>query len=217
METIIETKICKRCNKELTLDKFYKHPGYKDGLCNKCKICVGEVQYENVLEKQKQVESNIWTCSSCNRELVLDSENFHKRSDSVTGYQHRCKVCLKKDPRRVTRLIKNNDLDLFIYDNFYNAQYRAKKKNIEFTITSQDLKELWDSQKGKCALTGLNMTHIKLEGKVKTNLSIDRINPNLGYIKDNVQLVCNIVNVMKSDMNMDDLKYYCNLILQGHD
>jgi hypothetical protein len=56
-----------------------------------------------------------------------------------------------------------------------------------------------------------------LEGKLKTNGSIDKINPSLGYTKDNIQFVCNIVNIMKSDMSMEELTYFCKIIINNNE
>lgn len=36
----METKICKKCGKELPVDKFYKNKSQKDGLGYYCKDCV---------------------------------------------------------------------------------------------------------------------------------------------------------------------------------
>lgn len=44
---------------------------------------------------------------------------------------------------------------------------------------------MWNKQKGKCALTGIPMTVTK-SGRTNTNISIDRIDSNKGYTKDNV-------------------------------
>ena len=79
------------------------------------------------------------------------------------------------------------------------------------------MKELWNKQKGLCALTSIKMTHTILEGKLKTNGSIDKINPSLGYTKDNIQFVCNIVNIMKSDMSMEELTYFCKIIISNNE
>ena len=35
----METKICKKCNNELSLDNFFKDSKSKDGLQSYCKIC----------------------------------------------------------------------------------------------------------------------------------------------------------------------------------
>ncbi|NDB81391.1 MAG: hypothetical protein EB127_01390, partial [Alphaproteobacteria bacterium] len=65
--------------------------------------------------------------------------------------------------------------------------------------------------------TGINMTHTILEGKLKTNASIDKINPSLGYTKGNIQFVCNVANMMKSDMSIEDLIYFCKLIINNNE
>lgn len=36
----METKICKKCGKELPVDKFYKNKSQKDGFGYYCKDCV---------------------------------------------------------------------------------------------------------------------------------------------------------------------------------
>jgi len=60
------------------------------------------------------------------------------------------------------------------------------------------------------------MTHSILQGKLRTNASIDKINPELAYTQDNVQLVCNTVNMMKSDMSMSELINFCTLIINNN-
>ena len=36
----METKICKKCGKELPVDKFYKNKSQKDGFGYYCKDCI---------------------------------------------------------------------------------------------------------------------------------------------------------------------------------
>jgi hypothetical protein len=40
---------------------------------------------------------------------------------------------------------------------YHNAERRAKELNIELTI--EDIHELYNKQKGLCAISGLQMTH----------------------------------------------------------
>ena len=58
------------------------------------------------------------------------------------------------------------------------------------------------------------MTYYFDSGRVPTNLSVDRIDSSLGYIKGNIQLVCMAVNQMKSDLTVEQLKYFCKSILE---
>ena len=214
---MIDYKICKLCKEKLSINNFWKNPSIKDGFFNKCKICANKVKDINALKKQKYLQNNLWTCLTCDITLPLTKDNFYKRNDSKTGFQNRCKKCLQKDPTRVNRLIKKDDLDLFIKDRFYGAKNRSIKKGIKFELTLDFLKDLWKIQNGLCAITKIKMTHTILEGKLKTNLSIDKINPTLGYTKDNIQLICNIINIMKSDMSIKDLIYFSKLIIQENE
>ena len=57
------------------------------------------------------------------------------------------------------------------------------------------------------------MTYKFYEGRVNSNLSIDRIDSTKGYSKDNVQLVCMAANQMKNDLSMEELTSLCSMIL----
>lgn len=48
-----------------------------------------------------------------------------------------------------------------------------------------------------------------------TNLSIDRIDPSKGYEIGNIQLVCAIVNIMKSTLSISELQWWCKRIVEG--
>jgi len=213
----MKTKICKLCKEELSIDNFWKNPSVKDGYFNKCKSCATKVKNINALKKQQYINNNLWTCSGCNLTLPLTSKNFYKRTDSETGFQHRCKICLKKDPKRCDRLVKKDDLEYYLKDRFFGARNRAKTKNISFNLTLDYLKELWNIQEGKCAISKIKMSHSILEGKLDINASIDKIDPSKGYTIGNVQFVCNRVNMMKSDMLMNNLIYFCKLIISNNE
>lgn len=87
-----------------------------------------------------------------------------------------------------------------------------KKKRQELTL--EYCMQIYFSQEGKCAITGEEMTHVRGKGRVLTNISIDRIDPNIGYVEGNIQFVTHKVNLLKSDMQMEDLYKTCELVLQ---
>lgn len=210
---------CKGCRKNypLTAEFFYRNPGNTTGFFSKCKKCANSVNEINAVKQQKFLEENLWTCSTCDRTLLLNKDNFYKRSDSKTGFQFRCKQCMKKDPGRCKRLINNGDLNYFLHERYIGCRSRSRKKKLDFNISEEDIKDLWIKQNGLCAISGIKMNHSVLKGKVKTNLSVDRIDPLLGYIKGNIQLVCNIVNIMKSNMPTKDLIFFCKQIIKYND
>lgn len=72
---------------------------------------------------------------------------------------------------------------------------------------------MWNTQNGKCALTGIQMTHVRGEGRVPTNMSLDRIDSDGGYTRDNVQLVCLQANMMKQQMDTAGLLWWAKTIV----
>lgn len=60
MESGMETKICKKCGSELSIDMFGRHKLSQDGLRNWCKECVNEDQHKRSkkVDKLKKVYSN---------------------------------------------------------------------------------------------------------------------------------------------------------------
>jgi hypothetical protein len=93
-----------------------------------------------------------------------------------------------------------------------------KNKNRKSSnITLEDLKDCWDKQHGKCAYTNTLLilpTHKnhKLEVPNWRVASVDRIDSNLGYIKDNIQFVSRTINYAKHTMKHDDMINFINFI-----
>jgi len=208
----MKAKTCKLCKQTLDISNFWKNPSIKDGFFNKCKPCAVKVTDINAIKRQQYINDNLWTCSTCEKTFELNSKNFHKRNDSQTGFQHRCKECLYKDKARSTRKINYSDLDYFLIDLIRLVNHRSRKYNRDNNLSVEYLKELWNNQKGLCALTNLPMQHCISKGKLFNNVSIDRIDSSKGYLKDNVQLVCSVVNRMKSDLSTQELYNICKLI-----
>jgi hypothetical protein len=59
---------------------------------------------------------------------------------------------------------------------YHGAKDRAIKKSLEFNITVDYLLEIWNKQKGLCAISGIQMTCLLDEGRIFSNVSIDQIN-----------------------------------------
>jgi len=111
---------------------------------------------------------------------------------------------------------KNNYLDeIPKNDEEYLLTLFSNKKLIN-KIGKKNILDLWKNQGGLCAITGIKMTCVKnnnIKYRCPTNMSIDKINPKLGYIKDNVQLTCLWANTGKLTMTTDEFR---NLVLQSY-
>jgi len=89
----------------------------------------------------------------------------------------------------------------------------AISKGLEFALTTGYLHELWDKQDGKCALSGAELGFI---GSGWVTASVDRIDPDKGYVEGNVQWVCWRVNDSKSNMKNEDFINMCAAIAAQH-
>lgn len=85
---------------------------------------------------------------------------------------------------------------------YFAAEKVAKEKKRDFNISLEFLKKLWEKQGGKCAYTGVQMTLPRVMREVNHSVyaaSLDRIDANEGYTKDNVEFVCRFVNLGKNN------------------
>jgi len=96
------------------------------------------------------------------------------------------------------------------------AQYKncAKRRNISWELTMEIVWELFEKQEGKCAVSGIPLIlNVKIPRKGKLNTaSIDRIENDKPYTKDNIQWVHKDVNKLKSTFSMERFIELCKLI-----
>lgn len=80
----------------------------------------------------------------------------------------------------------------------------------EHNIDPQYVCDIWNQQKGRCAITFQQMT---FQIKNLTSASIDRIDSTKGHIKGNIQIVCQWVNYGKKNFpNSDMIKIVNDLV-----
>ncbi|KAK9844383.1 hypothetical protein WJX74_001753 [Apatococcus lobatus] len=113
-----------------------------------------------------------------------------------------------------------------------NSRWRAKglharrfagssTAGFEFEVTADACQDLWRAQEGRCALSGEPLaTDVGRGPEHKRarmwNASLDRIDSARNYSRDNVQLVCSAVNIMKSQLDMPDFTRFCRMVAARH-
>lgn len=95
---------------------------------------------------------------------------------------------------------------------FQNAKSRAKLYKLEFDLDKSFLLNLFHVQDNKCSLTGIsfeyNITNDEIH-KRPFAPSLDRIDCNGGYTKNNVRLVCTIVNIALNEFGDEAFDKMC--------
>jgi hypothetical protein len=113
----------------------------------------------------------------------------------------------KKQPIYQKRWIEKS------YINFLNTLFISNKSKFENSnITLKLLLELYNKQNGECALSKLKMSN-KI-GDLYA-ISIDRINNNFGYNINNIQLVCQFINLGKNRHSNEDVFKFFELLKES--
>ena len=80
---------------------------------------------------------------------------------------------------------------------------RIRNKSISFNLDKEYIKEIWPED-NKCP--ALSIEFKKGEGmQIDASPSIDRIIPELGYVKGNVQIICMLANRIKNNATADQV------------
>lgn len=200
-----KNKDCK-CENPQPLTAFDKHANYEYGRNDICKACRHIERSEMNYPRQ---ESGTKFCSKCDKKLNVSM--FYSDKCQSDGLQS---LCITHQKIKINK--SNSNYLCAITKIFNDAKQNAKKRGINFQITKEDIEELFKKQNGKCAITEVQLTYSYMterqEGDShiinKTNMSIDRINNSKGYTKNNIHLICAVVNRIKHEMNLFELMFF---------
>lgn len=143
-------------------------------------------------------------CKECNAKRAKEFRAKHKEMTGNADYRGTGKV--NKYPKKDRRLISA------IRNRITSSKSRnTKRSNTPFDIDLDYMYTLWNYQKGLCALTGYPMV---IDGHTNLRLSIDKIKPNLGYTKGNVQWTIFSANRAKGDLSSKDFIKMCKMIIE---
>lgn len=165
-------------------------------------------------------------CNICKQFLPLNmfSANNAIKKDKLSLY---CRDCDKEKQEAKRRKSPEKQLE---YGRRYQAKrresfehrlqmllnaskQRARANNIEHTLTLTDIKELYPVD-GKCPVFGTTLQFNKA-GFRNSSPSLDKIDPNKGYTKDNVQVLSWRANQIKSNASIQELELLLSFMKQG--
>ena len=136
-------------------------------------------------------------CPICN---ALQTYGRKGHLDDAIRGNWKCKSCSSHD---------NNfkgKYNLIPYTWFNIKKKCGISRGYDWTITIEDIWNLYEAQEGVCALSGIPITWAN-KGLTAT-ASIDRIDSTEGYVLENIQLVHKDVNFMKQRFEQD---YFINM------
>lgn len=217
----LEIKIKCRCGHFRT-SKLTHIKSYKQFYCKDCTSNTPKHIHEKKVETlKKQFESKYiktlnyrddfieenynqtFICWDCG--LTKNRKNFPYRKQYSFNKEKRCKMCNNENHRK--RRNEQTEKQL-IHEIIERSKLLSKKRYGngrkecgDFDIDVEYIIELSKKQNNICVYSG---RILEWKTNSENKLSIDRIDSKKGYTKDNVQLVCKIVNQAKSDMSENE-------------
>jgi len=199
-------KRCSDCGETLPLDDFCINRKMRDGRNNRCRAC-SRAYDKKYNEKNRD------------RRIAYKKKYREQNSDKVKAYadanrgrqrqyyvDNKAEIKVKRDlymPKwnaaRIAEM-ESNTIKRVKYL-FKARRTDAKKRNIEFNLTVEMLHVLFLIQRGRCAITNIEFD-MKFSDDYRSapfSPSIDKKDARKGYTIDNVQFVCFMVNMGKSE------------------
>lgn len=141
--------------------------------------------------------------SELKRNLNLGRKNFCSRQcAAIYNNTHRHYPASEKVLQHL-ETIRHANIDEFTPFRYTLRNVKRRFKEVDIDLCY--LRDLWESQKGLCPYTHMELI-LPTNGNIKDipferRASLDRIDSSLGYIKGNVQFVSTPINLMKSEMS----------------
>ena len=144
-------------------------------------------------------------CTKCKQTKALSE--YGKHSKQHDGLRAVCKLCRKLEAQLS---YKTKDKQLHLLNAIKN---RAKAQNIPFNLEYDDL-----TPPKFCPVFNVEIGRIEPHSKAskRFSISVDRIIPEKGYVKDNIQIISQLANVMKHDATINELKMFARWIFNTY-
>lgn len=210
-----ELYLCKTCNRRKPSGAFGIKKQNLNGLdtsrCNECKRDFARSDttlYD--IEKAKERENNLtkpYTCKCCGIEKPIEDFSWPNRKlGRSTPDTSKCKLCKAEARKQVTEALgkeamkeisaafwkrKPREKKLFDW-----AKLRAKQKGVPFDIAPEDV-----IIPDVCPVFGFPFEY----NNPSKTASLDRIIPELGYVKGNIAVISMKANSMKNSGSTEDV------------
>lgn len=154
-------------------------------ICNRCKV--DKLEEEFIYGKKK-----CKICyDKCRKYYKENREKEIARAQKSNSKKDRC-----KENERKRAACRKNPVPYILW----NVKSRAKARGIPFELSHEDIKI-----PNVCPILGIEL-RISEGCPDAQSPSVDRINPNLGYVRGNIEIISHRANTIKSNATLQELK-----------
>lgn len=193
----------KYCPNYLSTKEWKNVP--KDKLHKVCKKCGKDLPISEFRQGQGKYLTTAW-CKTCLSEYERnDPEYQRKKKERQAGYK-RAPDYAEKKAKRVQQYHDNSDN--YKKRMLSQAKSRAKQQNLPFNLTIDDI-----VLPEKCPLLEIPL-NVGTTHNCENSYSLDKIIPEKGYVKGNIQVISRKANAVKNNLTLEELELFCNNMLK---
>lgn len=172
-------------------------------------------------------------CDGCGKNFKKSAREFNRCMRNGQTKHYCSRSCFGKNGVKVAHLLTSanyeikhhagNRRDHLTPFRYFHKIIRGRAEKVSrkhYDITIDALQALWIQQKGVCPFTGWEMnlptgTAGFVYKRHPRNASLDRINPNEGYVKGNLRFICLIANAAKLENDDHTLVEFCSAVVRN--
>jgi len=185
-------------------------------VCKQCG-CIGNKRLSESNRKHicNSIINNEKRCFKCKQ--FKDVSDFSKNRSTSDGYQKVCKNCfagyesVKRHYKNKTIKYKTT-LKQYFSQKVSNIRRKSEIINLPFDLDTDFLLDLYKNQDGKCYYSNIEMKH-NIGVCSFNSISLERLDPNKGYVKTNVVFCANGINSFKGNLSMEEFKEMLQIVL----
>lgn len=167
--------------------------------CTKCGII--KLFSEFTLNNSRPDKLTVW-CKDCSKQ---SRDDYYSKNKEKIKEKHSEWRTNNKDYIATQRIVKKEEDPRKSL--LYGAKYRATQRGLPFNLELEDI----------IIPEYCPVLNIKLEffhtSQNRSSPSLDRIDSNLGYTKDNTQVISWLANTMKTNASKEELLLFANWVL----
>lgn len=156
-----------------------------------------------VPKKVEMIDENQAKCSKCKK--ILPISGWPTSRDSRYSHHYYLSYCKTCKQNQYKKWVNKNPLKFLRYM-YHSIKQRCPSRNLEFSISIQEIESIYKIHSNICFYTGHEMRMEKGSGASPNSLSFDRIDISKGYVPGNVVFCRKRINTMKGNMTLEEMK-----------
>lgn len=167
------------------------------------------------IDKEKRRETvRRWRLRNKEKEKEYRLKNKDKASAYFKEYYEKNRITiLEKNKTYYDQTKEQHEETRYKYNSKFiekyllnRARHRAKRSSLDFNISEDDI-----VIPDVCPVFGFPLT-INKDHQKSNSISLDRINPKLGYVKGNLQVLSHLANTMKQNATPEELHKFADWV-----